>query len=90
MDDANVRRSLYNRLIHQRFGHLDPIFDIASWEALYEDGSFETFQRKGEWYPALRPDFTDDGGHLNESGKRRLAVGFLQTLAGIPSKTATR
>lgn len=89
LDDANIRRSHYNRLLQQRFGPTDPIFDIAGWEALHEDGSFETFESGGEWYPALRPDFTEDGGHLNESGKRQVAVGFLQTLAGIPTKTAT-
>ncbi len=90
MDDANVRRSLYNQRLHQRFGHLDPVFDIASWEASYEDGAFEAFQSEGEGYPALRPDFTDDGGHLNELGKRRLAIGFLQSLAEIPSKAVSR
>ncbi len=89
LDDANIRRSHYNRLLQRRFGPTDPIFDIAGWEALHEDGSFEAFESGGEWYPALRPDFTEDGGHLNEFGKRQIAVGFLQTLAGIPTKTAT-
>jgi hypothetical protein len=73
----NIKRLEYNALLMKTFGGTDPIFDISEAESTYPDGKRETFNKGGKTYYAMVPSYTNDGGHLNETGKRAVAEKFL-------------
>jgi hypothetical protein len=77
-DAANARRDEFNRLLRAHFPE-DPIFDLAAVETGTEIPAAAEEGRP----PALDPRYTDDGGHLNPTGARVVAVAWLQFLAGI-------
>ncbi len=72
---GNRARNEYNRLVRSYCReNLKPLFDIADIES---DGKGDT----------MREEYTDDGGHLNEDGRARVARAFwwlLASLAGQP------
>ena len=61
----------------------EPLFDLAMVESTYEDGSRYTFSANGHTYYALVPEYTKDGGHLNELGQKVAAEQLLIFLAGL-------
>jgi hypothetical protein len=77
---ANACRNEFNALLRTRYAG-EPVFDLAAIEATGPDGGRKTFRLAGRTYDALVPAYTDDGGHLNESGRVRAAAGLIQTLA---------
>jgi hypothetical protein len=81
--DPNVKRNRFNQLLKQTYGGKDPIFDIAEIESTHSDGSRSYFSRAGQKIYTLAPEFTEDGGHLNEAGRRRGAQQLLALLAGL-------
>src|SRR5690606_17599459 len=56
------------------------IFDLAGIEATHADGSRSWSRYEGKRVPMLAPEWTDDGGHLNEAGSRRAAETLLDVL----------
>lgn len=84
----NVRREEYNQLLRQAYEGKEPIFDLARVESTAPDGRVETVEWKGKRAPALVAAYTDDGGHLNQEGKRRAALALLSVLASIPDAPA--
>lgn len=68
-DDANVKREQFNQRLLRTFSS-DPIFDLARAESTREDGTRTTFAAAGAEIPSLDPAYTEDGGHLNERGRR--------------------
>jgi len=78
----NMRRMEYNRLL-KKYYHGEPIFDIAAIESTYPDGKRETFTKNGKTYYALIDAYSTDGGHLNETGKKRVAGKLLLFLSGL-------
>jgi len=78
----NVRREQYNALLRKAYAGREPIFDLARLESTAADGSKVTIAWNGASAPALSPAWTDDGGHLNEAGRRRAAREFIHVLAG--------
>lgn len=81
-DPANIKRNQFNQMMLHEFGD-EYIFDIARWEATHLDGSLNTFKNKGHTYFSLIRDYTYDGGHLNEMGRKWIAYHFLLYLAHI-------
>ena len=81
--DMNVRRNQFNQLLKQTYAHLDPIFDLAEVESTHADGSRSYFIRNGQTTYTLAAEYTTDGGHLNELGRRAAAAALLQTLAKL-------
>jgi hypothetical protein len=79
----NVKRHQFNQLLRERYGGREPVFDLALAETTWEDGRSHGFARNGTTYPALVPAYTDDGGHLNERGRRHVARALAAALAGI-------
>jgi hypothetical protein len=78
---ANVRRQAFNEmLLAGAVG--EPVFDIARVESTRPDGSRVTFEVEGRQYPSLNPDYSSDGGHLNEAGRRVGAWELARVLAG--------
>lgn len=82
---VNVNRIKYNSVLKEYYGGKDPIFDVAYYESI----SFATGKVSqatdlfGNNYLSLSDDNTDDGGHLNENGKRWIAENFLNFLASL-------
>jgi hypothetical protein len=80
-DDANVRRAAYNNRIRSTFRD-EPVFDLARIESTRPDGTREDFMnRDGALTPALFPDYSLDGEHLNTRGRRLAAAEFAHVLA---------
>lgn len=78
-DASNVKRAEFSKRIKEAFP-ADPLFDLALVEATAPDGGTSTFQADGRMFLSLDPNYTEDGGHLNDLGQRvaaRAAVRFL-------------
>jgi hypothetical protein len=91
-DEANARRDDFNRRLRAAFPD-EPIFDLAAVEAHVGDRS--PTQREpssppdgSSIPPALDPRFTDDGGHLNPTGARVVAVAWIHFLADVVRASA--
>jgi len=81
--DVNVKRNEFNNLLRTTYAGTDPIFDLAEVESTHSDGSRSYFTRGAEKIYTLAPEFTTDGGHLNEAGRRAAAELLLQVLAKL-------
>lgn len=79
----NMKRTEYNELLIKEYQGKDPIFDIATIESTYPDGRRNSFEKGGKTYFSLIPEYTYDGGHLNEIGRKKVAEQFLLLLANI-------
>jgi hypothetical protein len=77
----NAKRQRFNELLKARFP-AEQVFDLALAEAVALDGTLQV-DDSGSASPVmmLNTDFTFDGGHLNEIGRRRVAEQLLITLA---------
>jgi hypothetical protein len=80
----NARREEYNALLRAAYLGKEPVFDLARVESTTPEGRVETAEWKGRAVPALVPDYTDDGGHLNDAGQLRAARELLSVLAAAP------
>ncbi len=78
----NAKRNEFNKRLKLHF-HGAPFIDIAEYESTQENGERESFKFNGKAYYSLVKDFTNDGGHLNELGRRVVAHRFIQDLASI-------
>lgn len=81
VDESNIKRNEFNRILRDRYEGKEPVFDLAAAESSYPDGRRSSFSRNGQTYYSLAPEYTDDGGHLNALGRKRMAEQFLITLA---------
>jgi hypothetical protein len=79
----NVKRNKFNDLLRKVYDGKEPLFDIAKIESTYMDGKRETFEANGKTYYSLVPEYTDDGGHLNETGRKKVAEQLLIFLANL-------
>jgi hypothetical protein len=85
----NVKRQEYNTLLQEEFGE-DPIFDLSRLESTHADGSRASFRKGSRTYFSLAPEYTEDGGHLNEIGSRVLAREWIRVLAEALSTRESR
>jgi len=81
--DHNVARNKFNELLKKEYGGKEPVFDLAKVEFTYPDGRAETFTKKEKRYYSLVPDYTHDGSHLNELGRKIVAEQLLILLANL-------
>jgi len=80
----NIKRNEFNKLLIKEYEGKDPIFNLAKIESTYPDGSILRLKKDGEEIPVLIPDYTYDGGHLNENGRKIVAEQLLVFLANLP------
>jgi hypothetical protein len=78
-DKDNLVRAQLNRRIREAFGTGRLLFDVARAE---EEPS------GGEPLPELAAEFSSDGAHLNDAGRRRVGTQFARTLAAVPTRVA--
>jgi hypothetical protein len=76
----NAKRHEYNELLRAEYRGREPIFDLAAIESTRADGTRASFTSNGQPAYALAPEYTYDGGHLNEPGRRYVAEQFLLAL----------
>ena len=84
--DVHLARARFNRLLRAEYVGREPVFDLAGIESTGRDGRRVGFRYRGETVPTLAPEWTHDGGHLNEAGRRRAAARLLAFLAGLPAE----
>lgn len=65
----NEKRTRFNELLRAHFQR-ERLFDLAAAESTANP-------------PSLAVELTNDGGHLNESGQRRVAGEFLRVIASV-------
>jgi lysophospholipase L1-like esterase len=80
----NINRHAYNELLRAKYKGKAPLLDIAEIESTFPDGSRSTFDADGQTYFSMVPEYTTDGGHLNEAGRKKVAEQFLLLLANLP------
>ena len=81
--DDNIIRGRFNDLLREEFGEGEYLFDLALIEATFPDGSINIHEKDGQTFYALVPEYTYDGGHLNERGRRKVAEQLLVFLSNI-------
>jgi hypothetical protein len=64
-DDGNTKRNEFNQLLREKYAKENTLFDLA----YYESGT--------KFSGSLLPEYTDDGGHLNDVGKKVIAKQLL-------------
>jgi hypothetical protein len=72
-----VKRNQFNSILLKEYEGREPVFDLARFEATAPDASVSSFQFKGGNFLAMQPQYTYDGGHLNQRGKMMIAERFL-------------
>lgn len=77
----NINRAEFNNRVLEEMGSTFPIFDLALIESTLPNGKLNTFKFKGNTYPALCNEYTNDGGHLNAIGSKIVAYNLLTFLA---------
>lgn len=82
-DLDNIKRNKYNNLLIDTFNGKEPIFDIAKYQSTFQDGSRSKFKANGRFYYSMAKDYSTDGGHLNEIGKKRIAEKILIFLSKV-------
>jgi len=81
--NINAKRNEFNKLLRENYAGTDPIFDLAEVESTHPDGSRSYFMSNNEKIYTMAPEFTTDGGHLNEAGQRAAAERLLLVLAKL-------
>jgi hypothetical protein len=81
--DDNLKRQRYNGLLNDAYSEKEPFFDLASVESVTPDGARCYVTKGAEKVFVLVPQYTEDGGHLNEAGRRKVAEQLLITLARL-------
>jgi len=59
------------------------ILDIAKIESTRPDDTRRAFSLNGRTYYSMAPEYTTDGGHLNETGRKKVAEQLLISLANL-------
>ncbi len=76
--ERNAAREWFNQRLREKYG--PKVFDLAGLECTYPDGRRCTQKMGAIEVPGLVPTYTNDGGHLNEQGRRIAALAFLDFL----------
>jgi hypothetical protein len=85
-DLANIKRNELNELLVKEYAGREPVFDIAKIESTLPGGGRTFFSKDGNVYYYLAAEYTNDGGHLNEAGRRRAASRLLVFLSDLSAK----
>ena len=81
--EDNIKKFEFNELLKKEFDGKDHIFDIAKIESTMPDGTRLSYSKDGKTYYAMVPEYTMDGGHLNEVGRKKVAEQLLILLANL-------
>jgi len=79
----NIKRNEFNDLLRQEYEGKAPVFDLAKIESVTSNGKAASFTKDGKSFYAMNPEFTHDGGHLNETGRKIVAQSLLVFMAQL-------
>lgn len=79
-DMRNIKRGEYNEMIRKSYSL---VFDLAEIESTGADGSRNSHSFKGTVFYSLLPEYTTDGGHLNQLGSKLAARKLLIFLSNL-------
>lgn len=79
----NIARNRYNELLKTSYEGNEPVFDLARLESIAPDGTVSCFNDNGKRILSLCPVYTEDGGHLNEAGRKIIAQQLIVFLARL-------
>ena len=79
----NAVRQRFNTLLRTRLEG-QPLFDLAALESTHADGTPVRYPFGAQSVPALAPEYSNDGQHLNATGRRVVAEALLTFLARLP------
>lgn len=82
MYDNKVKQN-YNDKLRDVYGKSGSLFDLALSEASYKDGRQVVIEAGGKRIQNLIPEYSNDGGHLNEIGQYKVAEEFLLFLVNL-------
>lgn len=81
----NTKRNQINDLLRQEYEGKEPLFDLAKIEASVRIGDSYSVP-EGEGNYSLNPEYTDDGGHLNQKGRKIVAEQLIILLGQLAEK----
>ena len=79
----NIKRQEYNEMLRAKYLGKESFFDIAKIESTKPNGSRTRAIFDGKEYYTLVENYTSDGGHLNETGRRLVAAELIRYLAKL-------
>jgi hypothetical protein len=82
----NVTRNAFNEMLRKEYVGKEQLFDLAAVESTLPSGERTGFKQKEVCIYTLAPDYTYDGGHLNDKGRKVAAEQFLLFLANLVTK----
>lgn len=77
------QKDLFNMLMRNEYAQNGTFFDIAKIESTFPDGKLSGFTHNDKEYATLVPEYTYDGGHLNELGRKKVAKQLLLYLVNL-------
>jgi uncharacterized short protein YbdD (DUF466 family) len=81
--EDNMMRHSYNDLLNNAYSKTGLFFDLARTESVNASG-FGCYALKGtERVSVMAPEYTEDAGHLNSLGRKKVAEQLLIILAEI-------
>jgi len=84
--DDNMMRQRYNKLLNDAYSKTEPVFDLALIESINPDG-FRCYSTKGsKRICVMAPEYTNDGGHLNDDGRKKIAEQLLIVLTQMANE----
>jgi hypothetical protein len=85
----NAKRAEFNTLLRERYLAKGRLFDLARVEA-GTAGKFCTARVDEQAVEVLCPEFTNDGGHLNEHGQELVAASFLNFVSSLATQKVAK
>ena len=76
----NAVREEFSELLRYANAGASTVFDLARLESTTPTGERDLRPWRGRLVPCLHPGYTDDGGHLNATGRRRLGRALIAFL----------
>ncbi len=81
--NINIKRNQFNDMLKKEYEGKEPIFDLARIESTLSDGRQLTLTKDGVAFYSMATEYTYDGGHLNEKGRKIAAQELLLFLANL-------
>ena len=86
MED-NMMRRRYNDFLNDTYSKTGLLFDLALIESVNKDGLKCHAVKGAEKVYVMAPEYTEDGGHLNSQGRKKVAEQLLIILAEMASRS---
>jgi hypothetical protein len=80
----NAVREAFNELMRTHYARGGKLFDLAALEASKPGSAPEPILFQGRRLYTLLPDYSTDGGHLNDGAQRRVASALVSFLESAP------